>query len=96
MLIKAHFVPNMPVYLVSTCTIDTIRQVTCDYLHSVAWSLLEEGLPPGINATVTVIIQAAIAANVNIVENPPVSSYNHAMDGTAAAETVKDKTYFTE
>ena len=48
------------------------------------------------NATVTVIIKAAIAARVNIVVKPPALSYNQAIEGTAAAETVKDKTYFTE
>ena len=48
------------------------------------------------NATVTVIMKAAIAARVNIVVKPPAPSYNQAIEGTAAAETVKDKTYFKE
>ena len=47
------------------------------------------------NVTVTVIINAAIAARVNIVGKPPAPSYNQAIEGTAAAETVKDKTYFS-
>ena len=48
------------------------------------------------NTTVTVIIKAAIAARVNFVVKPPAPSYYKAIEGTAAAETVKDKTYFTE
>jgi hypothetical protein len=46
--------------------------------------------------TVIVITAAAIAAHINIVGKPPASSYNHAIDGTTAAETVKDKTYLME
>ena len=64
--------------------------------YSAGSKLSEDGFPPGMNVTVTVIINAAIAARANIVEKPPAPSYNQAIEGTAAAETVKDKTYFIE
>ena len=52
--------------------------------YSAGSKLSEDGFPPGINATVTVIINAAIAARVNIVEKPATPSYNQAIEGTAA------------